>query len=239
MRTTLSCALALIALTACSAPEGSRPAELRVAAASNLARVMPELERASGMRLAVSYGSTAQLARQIENGAPLDVFLAADTQHVDELAPQSRLMYASGRLVVWAPHRPDLRSLRDLDSPGVSTIAMAKPELAPYGEAAVETLHVAGLWDKLEKKIVFSSNIMAAKQLADTGNADAVFTALSLVYDERSNFFAVDTALYKPIDQAACVTKQAQDRAAAQRFLDFLASPKARDIFRRFGYGVK
>src|SRR6185312_1066999 len=147
MRTVLwiTCALMLTRLAA-PAPQP----ELHVAAAANLSNVLPELsaafEKKTGIHIVPSMGATAQLTQQIENGAPFDVFLSADVKHVDQLAakqlitPGTRAIYARGELVVWAPRAPAVRNLTDLAKPDVHSIAIAKPELAPYGAAAIATL---------------------------------------------------------------------------------------------------
>ncbi len=143
----------------------------------------------------------------------------ADTEHVDQLIKSgnaladSRYLYARGNLVLWAPKRPDLKTLNDITGPGVAGIIIAKPELAPYGAAAIEALKNAKLWDKLQSKnIVYAPNISAAKQFVDTGNGDAAFTALSLIIDQPGNYFLIDEKPYSPINQALCITqKNAKD----------------------------
>jgi molybdate transport system substrate-binding protein len=184
-------------LTSCSG-RSSFPsaAKLTVAAAANLSNVLNEVATAftkkTGVEVTFSFGSTVQLAQQIENGAPFDVFAAADTEHVDQLintgklASDSRAIYARGQLALWIPRGQEtgVRELQDLVGPEVRFIAIAQPELAPYGQAAVEALRAAGLWDKLQSKFVYANSISAAKQLAESGNADAAFTAYSLVLQE-------------------------------------------------------
>jgi molybdate transport system substrate-binding protein len=234
-------------ISSCAPHQAASVAEVNVAAASNLTKVLREIavafEKQKQIKIVPSYGATAQLALQIDNGAPFDMLLAADTSHVDELIargfalPGSRAVYARGQLVIWAPKRPDLRKIEELADPNVVGIVLAKPELAPYGEAAVESIRNMGLWDKLEKKIVYAPNIMAAKQFVDTSNGDAAFTALSLIIDQPGNYFFVDEKLHKPIDQALCIMKNAAHAEHARDFAKFLGSAEAREIFKRFGYG--
>jgi molybdate transport system substrate-binding protein len=241
----LPSALALLVISC--APRPAPEKELHVAAAANLSRILPELgaayEKQSHVKVILSYGATAQLAQQIENGAPFDVFLAADTSHVDELVkggfaiPDSRAIYARGQLVVWAPKRPDLRKIEELADAKFKAIIIAKPELAPYGAAAIESLQNMGLWDKLESKVVYAPSIMAAKQFADTGNGDAAFTALSLIIDQPGNYFFIDEKFHKPIDQALCIVKNTGQMQQATDFTAFLKGAEARGIFKRFGYG--
>ena len=247
--TVLAAGLAILA-SARPAPAADEP-ELHVAAAANLTLVLPELaaafERESHIHVVPSFGATAQLTQQAESGAPWDVFLAADTEHVDELVNKgfadasTRAVYARGKLVVWAPKRPDLRALDRLANPDVRFIVVAKPELAPYGEAAVETLKRAGLWDKTSAKIVYAPSIAIAKQFADTGNGDAAFTALALVVNPADkaaagNYFLVPENLHKPIDQAMCVMKDSPRAKNALAFLAFMKSASARAVLERFGY---
>jgi molybdate transport system substrate-binding protein len=245
----LAAGLAILASARPAAP--ASPVELHVAAASNLNQVLPELasvfERKTHIHVIPSYGATAQLTQQAESGAPWDVFLAADTEHVDELVKkslavaESRAIYARGKLVVWAPKRPDLRTLDQLAQPDVRFIVVAKPELAPYGEAAVESLKSAGLWDKTNAKIVYAPSVAIAKQFADTGNGDAAFTALALIVNPADkgatgNYFLVPENLHKPIDQAMCIMKSSKEAQSAQAFLAFMKGAEARAILERFGY---
>jgi molybdate transport system substrate-binding protein len=254
--TVLAAGLAILTCARPAAP-ASEEVEIHVAAAANLTQVLPELaavfEREShihpGSHIHVipSYGATAQLTQQAESGAPWDVFLSADTEHVDELVKKgladaaNSAVYSRGKLVVWAPKRPDLRSLDQLANPGVRFIVVAKPELAPYGEAAVETLKSAGLWDKTSAKIVCAPSIAIAKQFADTGNGDAAFTALALVVNPANpgaagNYFPIPENLHKPIDQAMCVMKSSQHAKSAQAFFAFMKGASARAVLERYGY---
>jgi molybdate transport system substrate-binding protein len=233
------------ALTVCA-----HAADLHVAAAANLSNVLPDLasafERQSSVRVVPSFGATAQLTQQIENGAPFDVFLAADVEHIDQLVKNgfvfsnSRTVYARGQLVLWVPHSPAIHTLNDLATPGVRTIAVAKPELAPYGAAAIETLKNSHLWDKVEMKVVYAQSIAVAKQFADTGNADAAFTAYALTVGQTGNQFLVNEQLHEPIDQALGIVKdpkkETKELKDAQAFTAFIASPDGRAILKRFGY---
>lgn len=240
-------AISLVAACLVSAISAAPP-ELHVAAASNLTAIMPELdasfERATGIHVVPSFGASAQLAQQIQNGAPFDLFLSADVEHVDVLVksgaadPATKSIYARGRLVVWAPMKPGLRNLAGLANPDIRTIAIAKPELAPYGEAAVDSLKSAGLWPRAQAKAVYAPNISTAKQFADTGNADAAFTALALVIGTKQNYFEVEERLHSPIDQALCIVKSSPRREQAQAFASYLKSPAGRAILMRFGYAV-
>jgi molybdate transport system substrate-binding protein len=219
-----------------------------VAAAANLQTALDEIARAflakTGIRVVSTMGATAQLAQQIENGAPVDVFLSADTQHVDGLVskgvadPSSKAVYARGKLVLWAPLRGDITSLRDLASANVGQVGCARPELAPYGAAAVQSLKKEGLWQAVEPKLVYAQSISAAKQFADSGNTAAAFTALSLVNSAKGHYVPIDDALHDPIDQALCIVKQTRQPGPARQFRDFVLSEACRAIFTRYGYGL-
>jgi molybdate transport system substrate-binding protein len=222
--------------------------ELNVATAANLTRVFAELgqsfEQQTGIHVTFSFGATAQLAQQIENGAPFDVFAAADTEHVDELArknlilPSTRAIYARGKLVLWVPedHVP-VERLEDLARPDVKHVAIANPQLAPYGRAAVETLRALHLWETVQPKIVFGQNISTTTQYAATGNAEAAFTALALVNDKaRGRKIAVPENLHAPIDQAIAVVRSTSKPDQARGFVEFVTGAYARDLLRQYGY---
>ena len=239
----------ICALAACGAAcrKAEQPA-LTVAAAANLtdvfAAIGPAFTRQTGVRVVFSYASTAQLTQQIENAAPFDVFAAADTAHVDQLVregtiiTESRVIYARGRLALWDP-RGAVQKLEDLTAPSIRFVAIARPEAAPYGEAAVETLKSLGIWEKVQPKVVYASNINMAKQYAATGNADAAFTAYSLVRNERGHIIIVDEKLHQPIDQAAGIVSASARKADAQRFVSFLTGKEGAAILERFGYQVQ
>jgi molybdate transport system substrate-binding protein len=216
-------------------------AELHVAAAANLNQALLDIDKAfeakTRIHVVPTFGATAQLTQQIENGAPFDVFMAADVDHADELVSkgfgEAKALYARGQLIVWAPAHPELKTLAALTEPKIRVIVIAKPELAPYGAAAVETLKQAGLWDRVQSKVVYAPSVSVAKQFADTGNGDAAFTASSLTKDPA---FIVDEKLHQPIDQALCIVKASKEKTNASTYLAFLASPEAKAILKSYGY---
>jgi molybdate transport system substrate-binding protein len=243
MRLAALCAIAACCVCCKTAEEPP----LTVAAAANLTSVFdqigPAFTKQTGTRVVFSYGSTAQLTQQIANAAPFDVFAAADIEHVDQLVrdgkifAESRVIYARGRLALWDPHGVAPR-LEDLTADSIRFVAIAKPEEAPYGAAAVESLKSLGIWDKIQPKVVYASNINMAKQYASTGNADAAFTAYSLVLGEAGRILIVDEKLHRPIDQAAGIVSASVRRSDAQRFISYLTGSEGRAIFERFGYLV-
>jgi molybdate transport system substrate-binding protein len=232
---------------ACARPPAAHT--LNIAAAANLNAVFDEIGRAftarTGVKIVNSFASTAQLSHQIENGAPFDVFAAADTEHVDQLVRDgkllaaSRAVYARGKLVLWVPKVPSLRTLQDLTRPEIRFIAIATPAAAPYGKAAVQTLQATRLWDKLERKIAYATNINLAREYAASGNAEAAFTAYSLVMNSGGRIIEIDPASHEPLDQAIAVLSSSKQAELAREFLSFVTKGAGSDILRRYGYGVR
>jgi molybdate transport system substrate-binding protein len=221
--------------------------EVTVAAAANLTAIFqqlgPRFEQESGIHPVFSFGSTAQLARQIENSAPFDVFAAADAEHVEALdhqgllAPGTRAVYATGILALWIP-KAVVSRIEDLASQDVRTIAVAKPELAPYGQATVETLEKLKLWDRLKPRVVYAETISMAKQFGASGNADAVFTAYSLVLKERGKVLQVAEDLHRPIVQELGIVAGCRHPEPARRFIEFLTKGGGRSALAASGYRV-
>ena len=236
----------LIAATLASAQDTAKP-QLTVAAAANLTDVAKVLgtrfEAATGIHAVFSFGSTAQLTQQIENGAPFDLFLSADAEHVQELdrkgllSPGSRAAYANGVLALWMPSAATpVNRIEDLTLPQVRVIAVAKPELAPYGAATMEALRAAGILDRVNAKIVYSDNISMAKQYGSSGNAEAVFTAYSLVIKESGKVIRIDEKLHRPITQELGVIAASPHKAEAGRFDDFVLHGDGRTVLAESGY---
>ena len=150
----------------------------------------------------------------------------------------SRAIYARGVLALWIPEggKTGIQSLQDLVKPEIKFIAIAKPELAPYGQASVETLQRLGLWDRIQPKIVYAENINGAKQYGLSHNADAVFTAYSLVLHEPGRVIPVDGDLHQPIDQALGILASSAHQDAGRKFADFLLHGGGRQILRDSGY---
>lgn len=222
--------------------------EITIAAAANLMEVAQtlgaEFEKQTQIHPVFSFGSTAQLTTQVENSAPFDVFLAADAEHLDKLdaehllVPGSNAVYAVGVLALWIPPSSAARidGLRDLTSKDVHVIAVANPKLAPYGAATVETLQHVGLWDQVKDRIVYAENISMAKQYGSSRNADAVFTAYSLVLKEGGKAILVDAGLHQPIVQKLGVIARTQHPEWAQLFAAFVLKGAGHKVLARFGY---
>ncbi|HEY6229938.1 MAG TPA: molybdate ABC transporter substrate-binding protein [Pyrinomonadaceae bacterium] len=243
--------LTVITGLSCRSREGSREeSQLTVAAAANLTDALgaigPRFTSATGIRLVVSFGATADLAKQIENGAPFDVFLAADTEHVDQLeskgllAPGSRAIYARGRLVMWLPPGSKLKAekIQDITGTQFERIAIAKPDLAPYGRAAVESLRNLQIWSEVEKRVIYAQNVSQAKQYTATGNAETAFIPLALVKPGEGTYLELDEKLHQPIDQALGILRESTKQSQARRLVDFLLSAEGRDLLTKNGYNA-
>ncbi len=245
----LSTLVMALLLTSCGPPDGGpAPAQQReallVAAAADLADLQkPLLEGFSHVGAAHAefvLGSSGILARQIEQGAPYDVYLSANQEYVRALAQSGRLepssvrIYAAGRLGLWSRNQ-QIKELKDLESDVVTHISMPNPAHAPYGVAAREALQRLGLWTKLEKKVVYGENVRQALQFAESGNAEVALTAWSLMYNRGGVLVPED--LHAPVLQAGAAVKGSAKAEVARRFLDFLTGPDGQRILKSAGFG--
>lgn len=205
-------------------------------------------EQASEHQIQLSFGSSGKLYAQIVNGAPYDVFLSADQARPERLETEqlgverSRFTYALGQLLLWSPRI-------DVSEPGlneklladVQRFAIANPATAPYGYAARESLQALGLFQVTQKKLVRGDSVAQAFQFIATGNAQAGLIAKSQWLQwqgEKGYGWTVPTHLYQPIAQQAILLKRAEQNPAAQAFMAFLISPKARSIIAARGYAL-
>ncbi len=221
-------------------------APLRIAAAADLQPVLPSLvavfEKATGVQVAVSYASSATLATQILNGAPFDLFLAADTSFPQKVISGGRsvepapIIYAHGTLVLWANHDAlhAPLSLRFLSDPTVMRIAVANPDHAPYGRAAIAALHGLGLYDALQSKLVYAENIAQAAQYADSSNAQCGLISLTeaetAALRSDGTYIVIPATAYPPVEQGAVLIKNAPQATAAQKFLQWVLSPQGQAL---------
>ena len=231
----------------------AQPPVLRVAAASDLQAVFPELARRftadTGIRVTASFGSSGSFFAQIGNGAPYDLFFSADIDYPRQLAAaglgeaDSLYTYATGHIVLWTRRDSGIDVRRGLDvlrDPRVRRIAIANPLHAPYGRAAVAALRGAGVYGTVRQKIVLGENVSQTAQLADSGNADVAILAMSLARGsalQRSGVYSeIPPSSHPPIEQAAIVVRGAANADAARRFLAFLRSEPARALLRQAGF---
>ncbi len=245
--------LAAVALAAWNPVAGTRAPDsgpLTVAAASDLQVVLPEVGgawmRHFGETVQFTFGASGDLARQIEQGAPVDLFLAADDSYVAQLSAAGLLfqdtqrVYARGRLALATPRRPGVavRCLADLLLPGVRHVAIANPAHAPYGRVAREALRKAGIWQQIQSRLVFAPNVRQATQMVETGNADAGIIALAGVSEADLEWTALDDGLYLPLRQTLAVLNRTPRESAARDFAHFLCGPAGRRILARHGFAL-
>lgn len=244
-------AVAMGALICVLLPIAAAADILRVATAANFAATLQEIAaafaRETGHRVLLSSGSTGKFHTQISNGAPFDILLAADEKAPALLEAQqlavagSRFTYARGKLVLWSaePGRVDGAG-NVLKGGAFARLAIANPNTAPYGAAALQTLASLGLRDFLRAKFVQADNITQAYQFVSSGNAELGFVALSQVY--RNGTYAAGSAWlvpatrYAPLHQDAVLLKPGKDKPAARQLLAYLRQPTAKGIIRAWGY---
>jgi molybdate transport system substrate-binding protein len=220
-----------------------------VAAASDLQGALPALtERftaGTGIRVTPIVGASGQLAQQIRQGAPFDVFLSANMTFVRDLArealiePDSVRFYARGRLVL-AVNRTSgvvVDGLAALARPEVKRVAIASPELAPYGLAARQALEKAGLWESLKPKLVQAETVRQAMQFVQTGNAEAGLVAHSVARVSEVTVIDIDAALYEPIFQGLGVIARTDRGGPARRFAQFLLDADGQKVLESCGFG--
>ena len=228
---------------------GESRREVVIAAASNLSDVFREIgsqfEAETHIHPVFSFASTSVLAQQAIRGAPFDLIALADETHLEELegksllVPGSRAVYAFGSLALWVPQgAAGIQRIEDLTTPSIKVIAIAKPELAPYGAAAVAALKHAGIWDLVRRKIVYAESVTMAKRLGTTGNADAVLTAYPLVLREKGTVVLLEPHNHPPIGQALGILATAASRADAARFSQYILTGPGKVIFQKYGYQV-
>ena len=216
--------------------------DLFIAAAADLESLQTDVTAAfrkqTGADLKFTIGASGILEKQIENGAPYDVFLSANEQYIKDLAangavdPATVRTYAYGRLGLWS-RDGKIRDVRQLLEKTVRNVAIANPEHAPYGAAAREFLTRQELWNALQPKIVYGENVRETLQYAESGNVDAVITSWSLLVNKKDAVLL--PADHAPIAQAAAVVTTSKQKALARQFLDFLGSAAGRAILERHG----
>jgi molybdate transport system substrate-binding protein len=221
---------------------------LTVSAASDLGPAFREIgslfEEQTGIKASFNFGSTGQLAQQIEQGAPVDLFAAADVARIDSLEakgriiPDTRKVYAQGRITLWtrADSPLQIERVEDLLQPGVQRIAIANPDHAPYGVAARQALQSAGIWEKLQDKLVLAENAQQTLQYAQTGNVDAAIVPLSLSNQDGGRWVLIPAELHRPIVQALAVIKGTAHEREARSFADFITGPQGQEVLRRHDF---
>jgi len=227
-------------------------AEVIVAVAANFTAPMKEIaaafERETGHKVSLSFGSTGNFRTQIVNGAPFQVFLAADDETPAALERDgyavlgTRFTYAVGKLVLWSPTLVVDDQGKILETGEFAHLAVANPKLAPYGKAAMQVLQKRGLAARLEPKIVWGESITQTYQFVVSGAAELGFVALSQVYEDgktKGSAWLVPQEDYDPIRQDAVLLVRGKDEPAARELLAYLQREPARSIIRRYGYSFE
>jgi molybdate transport system substrate-binding protein len=246
-------------LTACSVATVERsssssvtstaePITLTVSAAADLNYVFPEIgklwEQETGHRVTFNLGSTGQLAQQIERGAPVDLFAAANKKFVEDLDEKglvhsdTKELYGVGRLTLWQPEEGthEIQDINDLMKPEIKRVAIANPDHAPYGVAAREALQSAGIWEDIQPKLILGENIKQTQQYAQTGNVDVAIAALSISVEKPGKWVLVPEELHNPLEQMLAVPQSALHPKEAKQFAAFINGEKGRPLMRKYGF---
>jgi molybdate transport system substrate-binding protein len=225
--------------------------KITVAAAADLKFAMDEIidgfkTSHPGNEVEVIYGSSGKFHTQIQQGAPYDLFFSADIVYPRELVKQGLAAsearpYAVGRIVLWSNSMDATKmTLANLTDPRISRIAIANPKHAPYGRRAEEALKASGLWDTVQRKLVFGENIAHTTQFVQTGNAQVGIIALSLAVNpelsKKGGYYLISDKLHKPLEQGFIVTKCGANKPLAKRFADYLSSKQARGVMMKYGF---
>ena len=240
--------LAMLTMAAAPFAGPAPPRAITVFAASDLGppfkRIVAEYERRTGTAITLVLGSTGTLTQQIRNGAPADVFFAANEEYVRQLAAESltiestRCLYARGLLALVTLKRTNhgVVALDDLANSRVKRIAMANPAHAPYGMAARQALETTGLWRIVEPKLVYGENVQQAVQFVRSGSVDAGIVARSVADSPDLRWHLIDERLHRPLNQAAVVLARTKEAAASLAFIEFVNGPDGRPVMRQFGF---
>ncbi|MNO81255.1 Molybdate-binding periplasmic protein precursor [compost metagenome] len=227
--------------------------EVQVAVAANftapIQAIAKDFQQDTGHTLIAAYGATGQFYAQIKNGAPFEVFLAADDstpaklEQEKAIVPGSRFTYAIGTLALWSakPGYVDAQG-EVLKKNDFKHLSIANPKTAPYGLAATQVLDKLQLTEATKAKLVEGQNITQAFQFVSTGNAELGFVALSQIYKdgkvENGSAWVVPSSLHEPIRQDAVILNKGKDNPAAKAFIEYLKSPKAAALIKSYGYEI-
>lgn len=208
-----------------------------------------EFETTTGHTLRVAAGSSGNFYSQIKNGAPFDIFFSADRERPKLLEDEglgikeSRVTYAIGRLVLWSPNENLIKGEETLRLKQYKRLAMASPKTAPYGVAAMQTMHKLELWESLQPNLVMGESLGQTMGFIESGNAQLGFIALSQVLDPKimgkGSRWDVPNTLHEPIAQDVILLTKGKDNPAANALIQFIGSPQAKTIITRYGYELK
>jgi len=251
-----ACMLAVMGAIALLAPALALGEDLAVATASDLnfafKDLVTEYEKATGLHVKISLGSSGNFYSQIQNGAPFDLYFSADIGYPKKLeeagltVPGSLYRYAIGRIVVWVPRHSPLAverlGIEVLLDPSVRRIAIANPKHAPYGRAAVAAMQHFKIHDRVKDKLVLGENIAQAAQFVESGASDVGIIALSLALapalKDMGKYWEIPADTYPSLEQGAVILKTSKNHKAATMFLEFVKGPQGQEIMRRYGFIV-
>jgi molybdate transport system substrate-binding protein len=228
---------------------GARAADVNVAVAANFTDAANEIgalfTEKTGHKAVYSFGSTGQLFTQITQEAPFEVFLSADRSHPAKAVEGglgvagSVFTYATGKIVLFSTDASLVTGEDTLKTGTFQKIAIANPETAPYGAAAVEAMKALGVYEALQPKLVQGNNIAQTFQFVETGNAELGFVALSQVAgDDKGSRWIVPENLYSTIAQDVVLLKRGENSEVAKAFVEFLKGPEANAVKEKYGYGT-
>lgn len=228
---------------------------VRIAAAADLKFAMQEIsaqfEKQTGIKADVSYGSSGNFFSQIQSGAPFDLFFSADMEYPRKLdaagfgEPGTLFEYGVGRIVIWTSEDAKFDVAKEgwesLFESTVQKIAIANPEHAPYGRAAIAALQKAGIYAKVKSKLVYGENISQAAQFVQSGNAQAGILAKSFAVSpamKSGKYWEIPPEMYPAIEQGAIVVAAAKNKSGALVFLEFIKSKKGHAILEKYGLAI-
>lgn len=251
----VSVAACLVLGVTCSwAQEKKGAPELVIAAAADLRTALKEIsdsyEKKTGVKIRLSFGASGALTQQIQNGAPFDLFFSADMDYPRQLVAAgeadeaSLYQYAVGRLVLWVPADSPLdvehKGINVLLDPFVKKIAIANPQHAPYGRAAIAAMKHFGLYDRLADRLVLGENVAQAAQFVESGNAQAGFVALAHAtapaMQGKGKYWEVPPASYPPLAQGVVVLSHSPHKKEAAAFLEYVKGTEAAEILQKYGF---
>src|SRR6202142_3525472 len=229
--------------------------EITVAADADLQVAIQEVgtrfQQESGKTVKLIYGSSGNFAQQLQNGAPFDMFFSANLDYPRQLEtagltePGSFYQYAIGKIVVWVPNdsKLDLSSgLKALLDPSIKKIAIANPQHAPYGKAAVSALQKENIYDQVKDKFVLGENISQTASFVASGSADVGIVALSLALSpnmkDKGRYVEVPSGDYPAIQQACVIMRSSKNKDVAQKFSKFVQSLPIQDLLRKYGFAI-
>ena len=255
--------ISLFILTGCAVPDqnttqperkatsstSSTTPKLRIAAAADLTLAFKEIatqfEQETRISTEITFGSTGTTAMQIENGAPYDVFAAADVSYIDGLNKKGLILadtqqlYAQGRIGIATlkGSKLNVEDLHDLaDNPKVKKIAIAEPSHAPYGKAAKQALEYSNLWVKVESKMVYGQNIQDTLAILKSGNVDAAIIALSIYKPAEVDFTLIEGSWHAPLNQAMAIMKTTKQEENARKFVAYVNGETGRVVMKKYGF---